>query len=103
MVRAFGVDQGWRRWAFDVVFFALLTACAILVWRASVEREATFRDADRAACLRIEVLKRGFRISLHRSLATLDSYAYYREHSVEKGKVIEAIHTELKRYAPADC
>jgi hypothetical protein len=89
----------WRDWA----LLGIVAMIAFLVWWGGQKREQLFRRADHSACVRIEALKVGFRDSLERGLATLDSYQYYRDHPAEKTRVVEEIRRQLQLYAPITC
>jgi hypothetical protein len=89
----------WRDW----VLLGIVMLIAFLVWWGGTKRAQLLERADHSACVRIEALKVGFRDSLERGLATLDSYQYYRDHPAEKEKVVVEIRRQLRLYAPVDC
>jgi len=89
----------WRDWS----ILAIVACIAFLVWWGGNKRAQLFHKADHSACVRIELLKVGFRDSLDRGLTTLDSYQYYRDHPAEKQRVIAEIERQLRLYAPIKC
>lgn len=92
----------WFTWR-DAAGFVLTLVVAALIWQAGTNKEQAARRADHSVCVRIEALKVGFRDSLKRGLATLDQYAYYRDHPDEKADAAAEIRRQLRLYAPISC
>lgn len=87
----------------DVLIFGMVVFIAILVWKGNSAADKAFRRADKAACIRIELLKSVARAQLNRSLTTLPTLAYYKEHPVELVDAQQQTLEYLKKFKPIKC
>ena len=92
-----------RRILVDALILVLAGVFGWVTWAGSTAADKAFRRADKAACVRIEMLKTGFRGSLNRGLKTLPTLAYYKTHPRELADQVRLIENQIKEYAPSKC
>lgn len=87
----------------DALILVLAGVFGWVTWAGSTAADKAFRKADKAACVRIEMLKTGFRGSLQRALVSLPAISYYKAHPQELAIQVKQIKDQIKEYAPSKC
>ena len=82
----------------EVVWLAIavlsLTLCFVVTRLASV---------DHGTCVQVQAINAQIEVSLHRSLKSIPTISYYKNHPDELAKVIEQTQEQIELFQPHSC
>jgi hypothetical protein len=82
----------------EVVWFTIavlaLTLCFVVLRLSSV---------DKSTCSQVQAIKGQIEVSLHRSLLSIPTIAYYKNHPEELAKAVKQINGQIELFKPQDC
>jgi hypothetical protein len=90
-------------------FFALLARVEV-IWLAIAVLSLTLcfvvtrlAGVDHATCVRVSRINAQIEVSLHRSLKSIPTIAYYKNHPEELAKVIDQTQEQIELFRPVSC
>lgn len=90
----------WGEWQRIIV--GILLAAALIYGGASAIADQ--RNArDKAICVQVEALKKSMRVIMTRSLTTLPTLQYYRDHPQELQKAVDSTNQALIDFKETKC
>lgn len=92
-----------RGWSVLGLALALLCAASIaLVWAVRVNSQER-ASVDRRICVAVNKVNTTIETTLHRSLKTLPTITYYKEHPDELVQQIALVRQEITEFKPLKC
>lgn len=92
------MTPGFHKWRWRFVTAWLIVFTGLTAW--NLHRNKTLSQENCAGIARLDV---AISATLERSLRTIPTLRYYKQHPDERDRALAEIHRELRTFVPPDC